>query len=88
MLTLTSTDAPTAGLSPFALPPPAVSRVVVRCLSIGTTSITVPAAYMGLLDATSPTRLESRFARVTLMGGGPATVSVMSGHAVVGYTTY
>ncbi len=88
MLTLTSTDAPTVGLSPFAMPPPAVSRVVVRCVSIGTSSITVPAAYMSLVFASSPTRLETSFARVSLMGGGPAPVSVMSGHAVVGYTTY
>lgn len=88
ILILRTTDAATAGLSPFALPPPTTKRVEVRCAAIGQTSVTIPAGFMALIQNSGATRIQATFIRPTLMGGGgtPATVNVISGHAYVGYT--
>lgn len=86
ILILRTTDAPTAGLSPFALPLPVTKRVEIRCAAIGQTSVTVPAPYMALIAGQTATRVQATFIRPTLMSGGPATVNVISGHALVGYT--
>jgi hypothetical protein len=86
ILILRTTDAPLANLSPFALPPPVTKRVEIRCAAIGQTSVTVPMAYSQLLMSSGATRIQATFIRPTLMGGGPATVNVIAGHAVVGFT--
>jgi hypothetical protein len=86
ILILRTTDAATAGLSPFAMPKPTTKRVEIRCAALGQTSVTVPAAYMALIQSSGATRVQTTFIRPTLMGGAPATVNVIGGHAYVGYT--
>lgn len=88
ILILRTTDAATAGLSPFALPLPTTKRVEIRCAAFGQTSVTVPAAYMALIQNSGATRVQSTFIRPTLMTTTPGTptLNVISGHAIVGYT--
>lgn len=86
ILNIVTTDAPITGLSPFAMPLPATRRVVVRCAGLATTSMTIPAAYSALLMGSGATRVQATFIRPTLMTGG-GTVTGVSGHAIVGFTT-
>jgi hypothetical protein len=86
LLLLYTTDAPVANVSPFTLPPPVTKRVMVRCAAIGQTSVTVPAPYMAAIMGSGWTRIQATFMRPTLMGGGPASVNALSGHAIVGFT--
>lgn len=86
ILIIRTTDAATAGLSPFALPLPVTKHVEVRCAAIGATSVTVPAAYSALIMTSGATRIQATFLRPTLMSGGPATVNAIAGHGIVGYT--
>ncbi|HVV85174.1 MAG TPA: hypothetical protein VHE35_19065 [Kofleriaceae bacterium] len=87
VLDLVTTDAPVAGLSPFAMPPPVTHRIEVRCAMLGATSITVGAAYAQLLAGSGATRVQASFLRPALLTGGPASVNAIAGHALVGYTT-
>ena len=86
VLELVTTDTPTTGLSPFALPAPTTKQVRIRCIAVGTAMITVPAAFSTLIMDAAATRIQATFARITLMTGGPATTLSLSGHAVRGYT--
>lgn len=86
LINIITTDAPTTGLSPFAMPAPVTKRVQVRCAALGATSITVPPAYSARIMTSGATRIQATFIRPTLMGGGPANVTSISGHAIVGYT--
>lgn len=86
VLNIVTTDAPTAGLSPFAMPPPMTNRYQVRCSVLGATAITVPAAYSAIVMGAGATRIQASFIRGTLLGGGPPEVSVVAGHAIVGFT--
>jgi len=87
ILNIVTTDAPLAGVtSPFAMPLPATRRVVVRCAGFGNTSMTIPAAYSALLMGSGATRIQATFIRPALMSGG-GTVTGVSGHAIVGFTT-
>jgi hypothetical protein len=86
LLELVTTDTPTTGLSPFAMPPATTQSVRIRCLTIGATSVTVPVQYSALIMGAGATRIEATFARVTLMTGSSTGTLSMSGHAVRGYT--
>ena len=86
VLDIVTTDASTAGLSPFAMPLPNTKRVEVRCAQLGTGTINVPAAYMASIMTSGATRIQATFMRPTLMTGGPATVNSLAGHATIGFT--
>lgn len=86
VLNIVTTDTATAGLSPFAMPPPTTKRVQIRCAALGSSAITVPAAYSAFIMNSGATRIQASFIRGDLMGGGPPEVSAVSGHAVVGFT--
>lgn len=85
---ITTTDAPTAGLSPFAMPAVATSGVRIQCAALGSSTVTVPAAYMALLQAAAgtTTRTRASFSRLNLLDSPVANVSLLAGHAVVGFT--
>ncbi|KAB2896348.1 MAG: hypothetical protein F9K40_14645 [Kofleriaceae bacterium] len=86
VLNIVTTDAPTAGLSPFAMPLPTTKQVKIRCGVLGSGAITVPAAYSALIQSSGATRIQASFIRGALLIGGPENVSVVAGHAVVGFT--
>lgn len=86
VLNIVTTDTPTTGLSPFAMPLPTNRRVVVRCGVLGQSAITVPAAYSALIMGAGATRIQASFIRGALLSGGPPEVSVVAGHAIVGFT--
>lgn len=73
----------------FVMPPPVTKRVQVRCAALqGATAgqtITVPAAYMALIQSSGATRIQATLIRPTLMGSDPVTA--IAGHALVGFTT-
>ncbi len=86
LINIVTTDAPTAGISPFTMPLPTAERVQIRCAALGQTAVTVPAAYSAFLMRAGITRIQATLIRPTLMGAGPAAVTSISGHAIVGYT--
>ena len=86
VLNIVTTDAPTTGLSPFAMPPPMTKQVKIRCAVLGSGALTVPAAYSAFLQNAGATRIQASFIRGALLGGGPDNVSVVAGHAIVGFT--
>jgi hypothetical protein len=86
VLNIVTTDAPTTALSPYALPLPMTRQVKIRCAVLGASAITVPAAYSALIMGSGATRIQASFIRGALLGGGPEGVSVVAGHATVGFT--
>ncbi len=86
LINIVTTDAALAGVSPFAMPMPTTKRVQIRCAAIGAGNITIPAAYMAALGTSGATRIQTTFMRPALIGGGPATMNVLGGHAVAGFT--
>jgi hypothetical protein len=86
ILDLIATDGPTAGLSPFAMPPPTTTLVRVRCTQLGQAAVTIPAAFSALIQGANATRIQATFIRPNLMTGGPANVTAVSGHAIRGYS--
>jgi hypothetical protein len=86
VLNIITTDTPTAGLSPFAMPLPTTRRVQIRCGVLGASAITVPAEYSALIQGSGATRIQASFIRGALLTGGPPEVSVVAGHAIVGFT--
>jgi hypothetical protein len=86
VLNIVTTDTATTGLSPFAMPAPTTKQVKIRCAVLGQTAITVPAAYSALIMGSGSTRIQASFIRGALLGGGPESVSVVAGHAIVGFT--
>lgn len=86
VLNIVTTDTATTGLSPFAMPLPTTRQVKIRCGVLGTSAITVPAAYSALIMGSGATRIQASFIRGALLGGGPESVSVVAGHAIVGFT--
>ncbi|KAB2910706.1 MAG: hypothetical protein F9K40_02060 [Kofleriaceae bacterium] len=92
ILNIITTDA-TLGPSPFSFPPPDEKRVQIRCIEVGATTITVPAAYSARLTQamSGGTRIQATFIRsnqagATNMSGPPNTVLIAGGHAEVGFT--
>lgn len=92
-----TTDAPTAGLSPFALPAPRREQVEIQCaLFTGNGTLEVPAAAMALLAAShavSPiTRIRAAYMRdgFALTGNpaleAPNPVIIAVGHGLIGFT--
>jgi hypothetical protein len=86
VLNIVTTDTPTTGLSPFAMPLPTTRQVRIRCGVLGASAITVPAAYSALIQSSGATRIQASFIRGALLGGGPPEISVVAGHAIVGFT--
>ena len=87
VVSITTTDAPTATLSAFAMPMPTTKRVVVQCAQLAATSITIPAEYSALLMGSGATRVRTTVIRPTLMTSvTDEDVSAISGHAIVGFT--
>jgi len=93
---LTTTDASTAGLSPFALPAPVAKQVDILCATIGGEgTVIVPAAAMSLLAGahqTSPiTRIRTAFMREGLAVAqspeplAPNPVRILAGHGMLGF---
>ena len=90
ILTITTTDASVAGLSPFAMPTPTSKRVDVRCAVLGATTITVPANVSAYIMSSGATRIRTSFVRGTFGAVSPQNAGLAwstSGHAMVGYTT-
>jgi hypothetical protein len=92
ILTITTTDGAIAGVPPDHMPPPSLGQVVVRCVQIGATSITVPAEASSFLSGSGATRIQTMFSRVALQNGSnagapEASYTLDAGHGVIGYTT-
>jgi hypothetical protein len=91
VLNITTTDGSLAGItSPFAMPPPATKRVNIRCAEVGASMIMVPANVSAFLMSSGATRIQTNFVRGTFGAPSPANAglaSVISGHAMVGFTT-
>ncbi|MBL8623891.1 MAG: hypothetical protein JNK64_21470 [Myxococcales bacterium] len=85
-LELITTDAPTAGLPPSAMPPPVTQQIVLRCAVVGASAVTVPPAYAAWLVMAGATRIQATFLRASPMQTGLAQVSALIGHAIVGYS--
>jgi hypothetical protein len=86
LINITTTDTPTTGMSPFAMPLPTTRRVNVRCSTIGARMVTVPPAFAALLMTSGATRVQTTLIRPALMTGSAAGVNSISGHAIVGFT--
>jgi hypothetical protein len=86
LVNIETTDAPLAGLSPFALPPPVTKKVQIRCSALGSGTITIPAAYSAKLMASGATRIQSTFMRGALLSSANPPVTGVAGHAIVGFT--
>jgi len=72
------------------MPPPTTKRIQIRCASLQAAAmnghtITVPAAYMALLQDAGIRRIQATFIRPQLMSSVPVTA--VSGHAIVGFST-
>ncbi len=91
VLNITTTDGSLAGItSPFAMPPPVNKRVSIRCAEVGATRITVPPAVSAYLMNSGATRIQANYVRGTFGTPSPANAGlsgVISGHALVGFTT-
>jgi hypothetical protein len=81
-----TTDASTAGLSPFAMPPPVTRQLRIVCTSLASANITIPAAFSSQYATTTVTRAQATFGRLSLMGGAPTNVTATAGHAIIGYS--
>jgi len=93
ILNIITTDAPVTGLSPFAFPPPVTKRVQIRCIKVGPTEITVPAAYSAHLTRamSGGNRIQATFIRANQAGttnstGAPNQALIAGGHGEVGFT--
>jgi hypothetical protein len=93
ILNIITTDG-TLGASPFSFPPPTAKRVQIRCIEVGATTITVPAAYSAHLARamSGANRIQATFIRSNQAGatnasGPPNQVLIAGGHAEVGFTT-
>jgi hypothetical protein len=91
VLTLTTTDAPTAGLPPFVMPPPTTKQVRIRCAVIGSSTVEVTALASAYLMTAGATRIQASFLRANLQTAGnsgpvPADSNIVAGHAIAGYT--
>lgn len=94
VLNIVTTDGtvPTDPQQFFVMPAPTTKRVQLRCAvlqgpSANGSSITVPAPYMARIMTSGATRIQASLIRGALMSGGPGEVSVVAGHAIVGFTT-
>lgn len=85
-LELITTDAPTAGLPPTAMPPPIAQQILLRCAVVGASAVTVPPAYAAWLATAGATRIQATFLRANPMLTGQSQVSALIGHAIVGYS--
>lgn len=88
LVDLVTTDAPVAGLSPFALPPPVAKRVQVRCARLGPGPVTIPAAYSVKLMTAGATRVQATFIRGAVLAWPDPPVTGVAGHAIVAVTTF
>ncbi len=93
ILNIITTDG-TLGASPFSFPPPVTKRVQIRCIKVGDTTITVPAAYSARLARamSGANRIQTTFIRsnqagTTSTSGAPNSVLIAGGHAEVGFVT-
>jgi hypothetical protein len=91
VLTITTTDSPTAGLPPYVLPPPTTMQVRIRCAAIGSGQIDVSAAASAFLMTSGATRVQASFLRGNLLTAGntgpvPANTNIVAGHAIAGYS--
>jgi hypothetical protein len=91
VVNIQTTDSPTAGLSPFAMPPPTTKGVLVRCTSAvgGPTSVTIPAAYSAFIMDSGATRIQTTMVSGSLASGTGLPNSrlvVLGGHSIVGFT--
>ena len=87
LVNIITTDAPVAGLSPFAMPPPVTKRVQIRCAQLGTGNITIPAAYSAKIMSSGATRIQTTYIRGALLSSTSPPVTGVAGHALVGFTT-
>ncbi len=97
VIRISSTDGSVAGLSPFAMPPPAQKQVEIQCAILDDGPVTIPAAAMALLEeahAASPiTRIRTAFMREGVFiaenpaPAPPNPVFVLAGRGILGFTT-
>jgi hypothetical protein len=91
VLTITTTDAPIAGLPAYVMPPPTTKQVRIRCATIGSGTVDVSSAASAFLMTAGATRIQASFLRANLQTAGnsgpvPANTNIVAGHAVAGYT--
>jgi hypothetical protein len=90
VLSIVTTDTAVTGLGGTAMPAPTTKRVSIRCAEVGATSITVPASVSAYLMTSGATRIQTTFIRATFgtpNPSNPGLQGVISGHAIVGFTT-
>lgn len=85
---LVSTDAPTAGLPPLALPLPVTRQVRVRCSAPATNPLVVPASYAAKLMSPAITRIRATFTRGTVVTWPDPPVTGIAGHAITAATSF
>jgi len=83
-LEIVTTDAPTADLSPFAMPLPTSRSVVIRCAEIGAPILSVSATVAAHLLSSNATRIQATYRRGRLASPTPAGVMAIAGHAIRG----
>lgn len=94
ILNIVTTNASTLGVpSPFYFPT-GTRRIQIRCIKVGATTITVPAAYSAHLTRamSGANRIQATFIRTNQAGamnmtGAPNQALIAGGHAEVGFTT-
>lgn len=91
LLSITTTDANVAGLSPYAFPDATETFVELRCAQFGEETLTVPAEFSEYLMKSGATRIKAQFIRgkfqlVENEDGAPNTTTVIAGHVAVGFT--
>lgn len=86
MVDVVTTDGPTAGISPFAMPAPVTQSLHLRCAVVGSSTVSVPAAASALIMGSGATRIRTSFVRAALMSAAPPGVTAYAGHAIVGFT--
>lgn len=88
LLEIVTTDAPTAGLPPTAMPPPVARQVVIRCAELALPGLTVPPAFSNLIATSGATRIQATFRRAKLAAPMPAIANVVAfgGHGIRGFS--
>lgn len=94
LINIVTTDAPVTGLSPFGFPTPVATRTQVRCVTLSSRDVRVPAEISAFLrpSSSSATRIQTTFIRGNFgpigdVNGPTATTNFLGGHAEVGFTT-
>ena len=93
IVSITTSDGSLNGVPATSLPPVAFKEVSIRCTSIGSSLVTVPANISAYIMSSGATKIQASYFRGNLQthtsAGANAgnTVNIVSGHAIAGFTT-